>query len=98
MVLLLGGVPVSDEVSEGGTKILRTLQGGGIHFLHTQKKKQNKSKNKITLSRNSPAAVDAPFARFAPAGCCPEKLPAPWGVPIFDTTPRVGVPKFYGLR
>ena len=66
LVLLLGGVPVSDEVSEGGYQnFTETLRGGGYPFFaHTKKETEH---SKISLSHNSPAVLDAPFARFAPA-------------------------------
>ena len=40
------GVPISDKVSEGGVPKLYgdSKRGGGIHFLLTQKKKQNIAK------------------------------------------------------
>ena len=48
----------------------------------------------MPLLRNSPAALNAPFARFAPAA-----LKSFWhpggGVPIFDSDSEGGVPKFY---
>ena len=37
--------------------ICKGAEGGGIHFLHTQKKETEQSK--ISLLRNSPAALDA---------------------------------------
>ena len=38
--------------------------GGGIHYLHTQKKKKTEH-CKMPLSRNFPTALDAIFAQFA---------------------------------
>ena len=47
-------VPKFYEDSEGGVSI----------FTHTKKETEQ---SKISLSHNSPAALDAPFARLAPA-------------------------------
>ena len=45
---MLGGVPVSDEVSEGGVPKFYGDSEGGVSIFythkHTQKKKQNKAK------------------------------------------------------
>ena len=63
---MLGGVPVSNKVSEGGRyQNFKETRKGGIHFLRTQKKETEYGK--MLLSRNSPATPDALFARFAPA-------------------------------
>ena len=60
MVLLLGGVPVSDEVFEGGVpKFYGDSEGGLSVFTHTKKETEQ---SKISLLRNSPAALNAPFA------------------------------------
>ena len=75
---------------------------GGIHFLHTQKKKQNKAKYPFRAILRRPWC---PFRAIHP--CCTDKLQAPWGAPIFDShseggyqnfpaTPRGGVSVFYG--
>ena len=40
----VAGVPVSNKVSKGATKVLRRLQWGVSNFLHTPKKKQKKAK------------------------------------------------------
>ena len=63
---------------------------GDIHFLHTQKK--NTEQSKISLSRNSPATLDAPFVRFAPAALNSLRLPG--GGPIFDCDSEGGYQNF----
>ena len=60
----LGGTRFWQGFWGGVPKITETLRGGGIHFLHTQKKKQNTAKYPF---RAIPATLDAPLVRFAPA-------------------------------
>ena len=68
----------------GGTKILWRLQAG-VSIFYTHKK--------IPLSRYSPAALDAPFARFAPAALKSFRHPG-GGVPIFDSDSEGGYQNF----
>ena len=93
MVLLLGeggGEPVSDKVSEGGPKILWRLRGGYPFFTHTKKETEQ---SKISLLRNSLAALDVPFARFAPAALISFRHPG-GGEPIFDSDFEGGYQNF----
>ena len=84
------GVPISNKVFEGGgyQNFTETPKGGGDPFFtHTKKETEQR---KISLLRNSPAALDAPFARFAPVALKSFRHPGE-GVPIFD-----GDSKLYG--
>ena len=92
MVLLLGGrVPVSNKVSEGDGG---DSKGDYQFFTHTKKETEQ---SKISLSCNSPAALDAPFARFAPAA-----LKYFWhpggGAPIFDSDSEGGYQNLTEIR
>ena len=89
MVLLLGGgVPVSNKVSEGGgTKILQRFRDGVSIFYTHEKETEH---NKIPLSRHSPAALDAPFAQFARAAMKIFDSDSGGGYQNFTETPRVG--------
>ena len=60
---------------------------------YTPKKKETEPR-KLSLSRNSPAALDAPLARFAPAAL--KIFRHPGGVPIFDSDSEGGYQNFYG--
>ena len=87
-LFLGGGVPVSNKVSEGGYQHLtETPRRGGTHT-----KKRNRTKQNILFAQ-FPAALDAPFARFAPAAL--RSFRHPGGIPIFDSDSDVGVPKLY---
>ena len=66
-------------------------EGGYPFFTHTKKEKEQ---SKISLSRNSPATLDAPFVRFAPAALKIFRLLG--GGPFLTETPRGRVPKFFG--
>ena len=92
MVLLLGGVPVSDKVFKGGgyQNFTETLRGGGYQFFTHTKKETEQSK--ISLSRNFPTGLDAPFARFAPAAT--KSFRYPGGAPIFDSDSEGGYQYF----
>ena len=81
-----GGYPFLTRFPRGGTKILRRLRGGvSIFYTH---KKRNRTKQ-ISLSHNSPAALDAPYARFAPAALKSSRHPG-GGYPFLTATPRGG--------
>ena len=88
MALLVGGVPVSDKVSEGGYQnFTETPRGGGGDPFFTHTKKETKQ-SKISISRISPTALDAPFARFAPAAL--KSFRHLGGGPIFDSDSEGG--------
>ena len=70
---------------------METPREGYPFFIHTKKETEQ---SKISLSRNSPVALDAPFARFAPAALKSFRHPG-GGYPFLTETPREGVPKFY---
>ena len=87
-----GGVPIFDSDSEGGYQNFTvTPRGGGYPFFRHIKKETEQSK--ISLSCNFPAALDAPFAQFAPAALI--SFQRPGGVPIFDSDFEGGVPNIY---
>ena len=67
---------------------METPRGGGIHFLTHTKKETGQSE--ISLSCNSPAALDAPFVRFTPAQLKVYRHPGGAGVPSFDRDPDGG--------
>ena len=70
------------------------LVRGGVVLFFTHIKKETEQ-SKISLSCNSPATLDAPFTRFAPAARISFRRQG-GGVPIFDNDFEGGVPKLYG--
>ena len=86
--MLGGGDPVFDKVSKGGYQNF-TETPRGVSILYTNTKKDTEQ-SKISLSRNSPAALDAPLARFASAALKSFQHPGRSGVPIFDSDSERG--------
>ena len=93
MVLLLGGVPVSVEVFEGGVPKFYGDSKGGVSFFYTHKKR-NRTKLNIPFAQ-FPRRPGWIIARFTPAALISFRHPG-GGVPIFDSNFEGGVPKFYG--
>ena len=86
-MLLLGAVPISNKVFDGGVpKFYGDSEGGYPFFTHTKKETEQ---SKISLLCIFPTALDAPFARFAPAALKSFRHPG-GGVPIFDSDSEGG--------
>ena len=80
------------RLPRGGMNILQRCRGWGrgIHFFYTHKK-QNRTWQNAPFTQ-FPRRPRCPFRAIRP--CCPEKLPAPWGVPIFDSYSEGGYQNF----
>ena len=78
------GHPFLGRFPRGYEYFSKVPRGRGVSiFLHTQKETEQ---SKISLSRNSPTALDASFARFAPAAL--KSFRHPGGYPFLTATPR----------